>query len=408
MVTEPGGGTADHGSGSPDRSEPAEAAQAQTGSTGMSRPEPAPAPAQPAWSQVWPPWTYWVRTTLAVVATLLVVAAARRVSHVLLLALVAFVLAVGLDPAVGWLGRLRIRRGWAVAIIFVGLVVFLALFVALLIPLLAREVPQFAGALPGYVADLQRRDDWLGNAFRHTNVSAEVRQFVADLPSKIGDSFTDIVGAAGTAFGRVFDVFTVGILCIYFMVALPRLPATIAKLVSPDRRAHVDTLLQRSFDKIGGYVSGNLITSAVCGAVTVVALVALRVDYAVPLGLWAGVADLIPQVGAYLGALPAVLVALTKGPVWGVATVLYFIAYQQFENYVLAPRVYKSSIDLSPAAVILSTLAGGILAGFAGALLALPIAATIKVIAVDVVLASRSNPPPDDATTAEPATPDGG
>jgi predicted PurR-regulated permease PerM len=104
-------------------------------------------------------------------------------------------------------------------------------------------------------------------------------------------------------------------------------------------------------------------------------------------------------------ALPAVLVALTKGPVWGVATLLYFIAYQQFENYVLAPRVYKSSIDLSPAAVILSTLAGGVLAGFAGALLALPIAATIKVLVVDVVLASRSNPAPDDPTTNEPPAP---
>ena len=321
MVTESGDGAADHGSG-----RPAEASQQRPHRRRPDRravgDRPAPASPPPAWSQVWPPWTYWVRTTLAVVATLLVVAAARRISHVLLLALVAFVLAVGLDPAVQWLGQLRIRRGWAVAIIFVGLVVFLAVFVALLIPLLSREVPQFAGALPGYLADLQRRDDWLGNAFRHADVSAEVRQFIADLPSKIGDSFTAIVGAAGTAFGRVFDVFTVGILCIYFMVALPRLPATIAKLVSRDRRAHVDLLLQRSFDKIGGYVSGNLITSAVCGAATVVALLALRVDYAVPLGLWAGVADLIPQVGAYLGALPAVLVALTKGPVYGVATVL--------------------------------------------------------------------------------------
>ncbi|RZU01935.1 putative PurR-regulated permease PerM [Kribbella rubisoli] len=405
MVTEPGDGTADHRPGRPDRSEPAEAAQAQTGSTSMSGPEPAPAPARPAWSQVWPPWTYWVRTTLAVVATLLVVAAARRISHVLLLALVAFVLAIGLDPAVQWLGKLRIRRGWAVAIIFVGLVVFLALFVALLIPLLAREVPQFAAALPGFLADLQRRDDWLGNAFRHASVSAEVRQFIADLPSKIGKSFTAIVGAAGTAFGRVFDVFTVGILCIYFMVALPRLPATIAKLVSRDRRAHVNLLLQRSFDKIGGYVSGNLITSTVCAAATVVALLALRIDYAVPLGLWAGVADLIPQVGAYLGAVPAVLVALTEGPAYSVATVVFFIAYQLFENYLLAPRVYKSSIDLSPAAVIISTLAGGILAGFAGALLALPIAATIKVIAVDVVLASRSNAPPEDPANDGPAAP---
>jgi predicted PurR-regulated permease PerM len=406
MVTEPGDGAADQGVGKAGGSEPAEAVPPQTGSTSVSGPPPAaPAPAQPASSLVWPPWTYWVRTTLAVVATLLVVAAARRISHVLILVLVAFVLAVGLEPAVQWLGRLRIRRGWAVAIIFGGLTLFLALFVALLIPLLTREVPQFAGALPGYLTDLQRRDDWLGNAFRNANVSTEVRQFIADLPGRIGGSFTAIVGAAGTAFGRIFDVFTVGILCIYFMVSLPQLPGTIAKLTSRDRRAHVDMLLQRSFDKIGGYVSGNLITSAVCGAMTVVALLALRVDYAVPLGLWAGVADLIPQVGAYLGALPAVLVALTKGPVYGVATVLFFIAYQQFENYVLAPRVYKSSIDLSPAAVIISTLAGGILAGFAGALLALPIAATIKVIAIDVVLASRSSPPPENPTTDDPAEP---
>jgi predicted PurR-regulated permease PerM len=346
-MAESGDAAGNEGPGMSGRSEPAEVAPPQTGSASPPG-TPPPASPQPAWSTVWPPWTYWVRTTLAVVATLLVVAAARRISHVLLLALVAFVLAVGLDPAIQWLGKLRIRRGWAVAIIFVGLVVFVALFVALLIPVLTREVPQFAGALPGYVADLQRRDDWLGDAFRHANVSVEVRQFIADLPSKIGHSFTAIVGAAGTAFGRVFDVFTVGILCIYFMVALPRLPAMIATLVSRDRRAQVDMLLRRSFDKIGGYVSGNLITSAVCGAATVVALLALRIDYALPLGLWAGVADLIPQVGAYLGALPAVLVALTQGPVHGAATVLFFIAYQQFENYVLAPRCTRARSTFPP------------------------------------------------------------
>src|SRR5829696_3705756 len=108
----------------------------------------------------WPPATYWIQTTLAVVA------AARRATHVLLLVLIAFVLAVGLDPAVRWLGRFRVRRGWAVALIFVGFASFLALFVALLIPVLAREIQQFAGALPGYVADLQERDDWIGDIAR--------------------------------------------------------------------------------------------------------------------------------------------------------------------------------------------------------------------------------------------------
>ncbi len=136
----------------------------------------------------------------------------------------------------------------------------------------------------------------------------------------------------------------------------------------------------------GECVSGNLATSAVCGVFTIVALLVIRVPYAVPLGMWAGVADLIPQVGSYLGAIPAVLVGLIKGPAYGIATVLYFIAYQQFENYVLAPRIYQNAID-SPAAVIVSTLIGGSLAGFAGALLALPVAATIKVVTHDVMFA---------------------
>jgi predicted PurR-regulated permease PerM len=179
-------------------------------------------------------------------------------------------------------------------------------------------------------------------------------------------------------------------------LSLHQLRRTVAALTSPAHRAQVDRVLQRSLEKIGGYVSGNLLTSAVCAVATVVALLALGIDYAVPLGLWAGVADLIPQVGAYLGALPAVVVALEKGPAWGAATLLFFIAYQQFENYILAPRVYKGAIDLSPAAVIVSTLAGGTLAGFAGALLALPVAATIKVILQDVVLANRLSRTPVD------------
>ncbi len=350
----------------------------------------------PARAASWPPQMYWVRTTLVVVGTLIVIAAARRVSHVLLLVVVAFVLAVGMDPAVRWLGRHRVRRGWAVAFIFVGLASFLALFVALLIPALEREVQQFAHALPGYLADLQQRDDWLGRAARHADASARVQQVIADIPGRVGESFGTVIGVASTVVGRIFDLFTVSILSIYFLLSLHRLRRTVAALTSPAHRDQVDRVLQRSLEKIGGYVSGNLITSAVCAVATVVALLALRIDYAVPLGLWAGVADLIPRVGAYLGALPAVVVALAKGPVWGAATLLFFTAYQQFENYILAPRVYKGSIDLSPAAVIVSTLAGGTLAGFAGALLALPVAATIKVIVQDVVLANRLNRTPVD------------
>jgi predicted PurR-regulated permease PerM len=113
------------------------------------------------------------------------------------------------------------------------------------------------------------------------------------------------------------------------------------------------------------------------------------VPFAVPLALWAGIADLIPQVGSYLGAAPAVVIAFLKSPTLGLIVLAYFVLYQQFENYWLVPRVMKDAVDLSPAAVIISTLIGGGLLGFAGALLALPVAATLKVVIQDVWLQDR-------------------
>jgi predicted PurR-regulated permease PerM len=335
----------------------------------------------------WPPVAYWVRTTLAVVATLGVLAAARHVSHILLIVVIAFVLAVGLDPAVRPLERLRLKRGWAVALIFVGLALFFLLFAVLLVPPMAKQIRQFAAAVPSYVEHVENRNDWIGNTARHNHLSARLEQFVSEIPTHVARSFGRIVGFAGTVVGGIFDLFTVSILTVYFMLSLPRMRRTAAAFTLPAHRARVEIVIDDSVKKIGGYVSGNLLTSAVCGILAIVALLAIRVPYAVPLGMWAGFADLIPQVGSYLGAIPAVLVALIKGPAYGIATFAYFIAYQQFENYLLAPRVYQNAIDLSPAAVVVSTLIGGSLAGFAGALLALPVAATIKVVTHDVMLA---------------------
>jgi predicted PurR-regulated permease PerM len=119
------------------------------------------------------------------------------------------------------------------------------------------------------------------------------------------------------------------------------------------------------------------------------ALLILGVPFAVPLAMWAGLADLIPAVGSYLGAVPAIIVAFFVSPVRGLITLAYFIGYQQFENYVLVPKVMQNTVNLSPAAVIVSTLIGGSLFGFAGALLALPVAATVKVVITETWLRDR-------------------
>src|SRR5207247_6328078 len=120
------------------------------------------------------------------------------------------------------------------------------------------------------------------------------------------------------------------------------------------------------FDRISGYMIGNIGVSIVAGLASGTALALLGVPYALPLAMWVAIADLIPMVGATLGAVPAVIVAFFSGLPTGIGTVIFFAIYQQVENYLVAPRVMKRAVDISPAVVILAALIGATLLGFVG------------------------------------------
>jgi predicted PurR-regulated permease PerM len=156
--------------------------------------------------------------------------------------------------------------------------------------------------------------------------------------------------------------------------------------------------LDEALERVGGYVSGNLIVSLIAGVTSFIFLQIFGIPFAAALAMWVAIADLIPTVGATLGAIVAVAVAFFSSVADGIATTIYFAAYQQVENYIIVPRVMKKAVDLSPAAVIVSVLIGGSLAGFAGALLALPLAAAAKVVVRDVWLKDR-------LSTVSPAKP---
>lgn len=333
---------------------------------------------------------YIAKATVTVALTLYVLGLARSVLNILILVLMAAVLAIGLDPAVRRLQRMNMRRGHAVAIIFAGFVLLIALFMWLVLPPLVRQVTALANDIPTYAQRLELRDDAIGRYFQEHDVAQSLKDFVADLPARIARSFSTILGVAGKVTSALFDVTTVAILMIYFMLSLPSIRNSSVMLVPEEGRERARRVADQAVTKIGGYVSGNLFTSLVCAIITLVALVVLGVPYAIPLAMWAGIADLIPAMGSYLGAIPAVAVAFFLSPLKGILVLAYFIVYQQFENYFLVPKVMQNAVNLSPATVIISTLIGGSLFGFAGALLALPAAATIKVIMYEVWLRERA------------------
>ena len=341
------------------------------------------------WQTRWPTMSYWVRVTVTVALTMYVLGLARAVLNVLILVLIALVLAVGLDPAVRRLVSSGMRRGAAVALIFLAFVVFIFLFGLLVVPPLVHQVTGLADDVPRYARELSTRDDLIGDYFREHDVTATVQTFISTLPERIRTSFGTILGVAGRVGSALFNLVTVAILTIYFMVSLPSMRRTSTLVLSVGRREHGARVIDQSVEKIGGYVYGNVITSVICGLLALIALLILGVPFAVPLAMWAGLADLIPAVGSYVGAIPAIVVAFFVSPVRGLITLGYFIGYQQFENYVLVPKVMQNAVNLSPAAVIVSTLIGGSLFGFAGALLALPVAATVKVVIVETWLRER-------------------
>ncbi len=332
---------------------------------------------------------YWARVTVTVVLVLGVLAAAWAVRNILVLVLVAMVLAVGLDRPVRFLERFHVSRGWAVVLIVLATLGFLVLFAMLVVPPLVREVRQLASDIPGYVHRLTTENSYFAKLNAKYHISERLKEATSKLPSLASASFSTILRITGSIGSVIFNLLTVFILTIYFLLALPRTERTTEALFTGPHRERDVRVFEESVQRIGGYVSGNIGVSIIAGAGAFVALAVIGVPFAAALAMWVAIADLIPTVGATLGAVAAVAVAAFAG--WGqaIATVVYFILYQQFENYVIVPRVMKKAVDLSPAMVIVSVLIGGSLAGFAGALLALPVAAAVKVVIKDVWLAGR-------------------
>jgi predicted PurR-regulated permease PerM len=334
-----------------------------------------------------PPRTVTVfRIVFAVVAALVLVYAAYLVRSVLVLVVVAGFLAVGLDPAVRGLERFGLTRGLAVAVLFVGILLFLGGFLFAVIPPLVEQVTNFATHLPKYVQDLSHTNPRVERFITENDIPDKLRAATNNAPKIIGGSLATLVGVAGSVIGSVFKVVTVLVLTIYFVMSLSQIRAGTLRLIPRTKRERARVLLDPMLEKVGGYVAGNLAVSLLAGVMAFIFLALVHVPFPVALALWVAIADLIPLVGASLGAIPAVVVAFVGSVPLGIATVAYFIIYQQTENYLIAPRVMTKAVDLSAAAVLLAALIGASLLGFVGALMAIPAAASLKLVMQEIVL----------------------
>jgi predicted PurR-regulated permease PerM len=327
-----------------------------------------------------------VRIVLTVVATLVVLYAAYLVRGVLVLVLVAAFLAIGLDPAVRRLQAWGLTRGQAVGAIFLAACAFIAAFVIAVIPPLVRQIASFATNLPqdirNFAEDNSRIREWIVE----NDIAGRLQDAVANVPAAISGSLGNVFGLAGSVLAALFSLLTVLILSIYFLISLSRIHEGTLRLVPRSKRTQVAALLDPILEKIGGYIAGQVTVAVIAGVLAGIYLGIIGVPFPIALALWVTIAALIPLVGATLGAIPAVIVAFFTSAGVGIATLVYFLIYQQVENYLIAPRVMTRAVDISPAAVLLAALIGGNLLGFVGALMAIPAAAAIKLVVQEIVI----------------------
>jgi predicted PurR-regulated permease PerM len=316
--------------------------------------------------------------TTYVILQLLV--AARQV---LVLVGLGLFLAIGLDPAVRWLGR-WLPRWAAVVVVTLGMVVTVGGFLAAAIPPLASQATAFAHALPHYLNLLQDRSSTIGRLNKQYHLQERLTAALAN-DSGTGGVFGELVGAGQLVLSATAQTLTVIVLTVYFLYDLPRFRRMLYRLVPRSRRERAVALGDEMFAKVGGFVLGNLITSAIAGIGTFAWLVAWGIPYPLLLSIMVALLDLIPVVGSTLAGIIVTLVALTVSVPVAVATLLFYIAYRLAEDYLIVPRVIGKVIEVPATVTLVAVLLGGAALGIVGALVAIPVAASIRIILLETV-----------------------
>ncbi len=294
---------------------------------------------------------------------------------IVLLVVVALIFAGTFNPMVEWMGEHGLKRTPALVLLFLGSVVAASLLLFLTVPPLLEQLARIARGAPAareeLIALLEKRSFTLPLAQAVRN---------AGLEQTFDRVQTYLLGYSSQAVLVVGYFVSTVVLSFYFLADGKRTQGALYAVVPRGYHMRLARIIHNMETIVGGYMRGQIITSVAIGAFTFLLLLVCQVPNALSLALFAALTDVIPFVGGLLAAAPAVLSALDRGvPLAAVVAVSMFL-YMEFESRVLVPKVYGHVLRLSPSAVVLALLAGGILLGVMGALLALPIAAGLQMI----------------------------
>jgi predicted PurR-regulated permease PerM len=287
--------------------------------------------------------------------------------------------------------RLRLRRGFAILAVYLEIAAGIFGIGLLIIPPIVDQVNGLSKDIPGYVDDLRKSKTFRKYDDKY-DISKKLNEQAAKLPSRLGEAAGTLQDVTVGVFGALVKLVTVLTMTFFFLLEGERIVGFLLRIRGPTQEERLRALSGDIYRSVAGYVAGNLAISLCAGLTTYITLRILHVPFAAPLAVLMGFLDLIPLVGATIGGIVVgIVTAFNDFPTATIVWVIVLLVYQQIENNLLQPLVYRRTVSVSPLIVIISILIGSTLLGVLGALLAIPVAAGVQIVVRDVW--ERREPP---------------
>jgi predicted PurR-regulated permease PerM len=324
------------------------------------------------------PFMIGIAGSAGVAVTALLVELVIVAKDVLVLMGLALVIAIGLEPAVAWLGRRRVPRWAGVTVVILALLGAFGGFLAVAIPQLVTQASSFVAQVPTFLQELQDRNSLLGDLNQRFNIVSGVESLLGSGGLTL---FNGILGASAVVLDVLSSTLIVVVLIIYFLGDLPRIRRGMYRAVPNSRRPRFILIADEIFAKVGAYVLGIIVLAVIAGTASLVFLVIVGVPFPLLLAIMVALLDVIPVIGTSAAGVVITLVAFSVSTGTGITTGIFFVVYRLVEDYVLTPRIIGRAVKVPALLTVLALLLGGVLLGVIGAVVAIPVAAAILILA---------------------------
>ena len=332
------------------------------------------------------------RTGLTAASLFLVLIAfwiVTRIEYVVIVAFFGLLLGTILDGPVRRIEARHVPRPAAIFMIYAAFIGLLVALVFLIVPVVADQADAFREDIPAQLQELE--DDWRGSSNPLLNgtgadLLARAQEFLDNPNGEVQvstDAVQNAIPVISTITGGLVAIITTLVVTFYYLMEKAFIRNLVISQLEPHRQARVDRIWQDVENKVGGWMRGQLMLCLIIGTIATVSYGILDIRFWPLLGLWAGITEIIPIIGPWIGGIPAVIVALTQGWEKALLVGIVIICMQTLENWFLVPRVMRGAVGLSPLTVFVAILSGTQFMGVTGAILAIPIAAAIQVIVTD-------------------------